>query len=152
MVLRRASAGSGIRGLPGNGSAHSAIPTRPLCADSVMIAFASLLLATLVLATTGCGKEGSEGTKPLDCGSHGTEHDGHCHCDSGYLFDGDTCVTPDEIDEVCVADEEVEGTEGEEEHDHAACRCPGQGVCPCEEGTTETIGDGTYCIPELHDE
>lgn len=27
-----------------------------------------------------------------ECGGHGHAHDGACHCDEGYVAEGDTCV------------------------------------------------------------
>jgi hypothetical protein len=97
-----------------------------------------------VLFAFSCAEEGQSGTSPVDCGEHGTEHDGHCHCDDGYLYDGETCVTPEEITEIC-----EEHEEGEQEH-HGACVCPDDGECPCE-GEIVTYGEHDYCIPELHE-
>jgi len=100
-----------------------------------------------VLFAFACAEEGDEGSEAVDCGDHGSEHDGHCHCDDGYLFDGDTCVTPEEITEICAEEEEEE-----EEGQHAACVCPEDGDCPCDHGEIETYGDHDYCVPELHEE
>jgi hypothetical protein len=105
---------------------------------AILIAFSLVLVA--------CAEEGESGTSPIDCGDHGTEHDGHCHCDDGYLFDGETCVTPEEITAIC-----EEHEEGEDES-HGACVCPDEGECPCDNGEIETHGDHDYCVPELHEE
>ena len=93
----------------------------------------------------GCAEEGEEGSAAIDCGDHGTEHEGHCHCDAGYLFDGETCVDPSAVTVVC-------GTAEAEEQPHGACVCPDEGDCPCDHGAIETYGDHDYCVPELHDE
>ena len=102
------------------------------------------------IALNGCGKEGAEGTAPLDCGAHGAVHDGHCHCDPGYLFDGTSCVAPQAVTESCV--EEVAASDAGEEHHDQACRCPAQGECPCNHGTVQTFAAVQYCVPELHHE
>lgn len=104
-----------------------------------------MILSCSGIALEGCGEEGKEGTTAINCGAHGTEHDGHCHCDQGYLFNEESCVTPDQITEECMA----EG-EHSEEHQHGACLCPTQGVCPCDDGEVETYDSKQYCIPELH--
>ena len=105
-----------------------------------------LLLSIMGVAlgplVAGCGEPGEEGTIGVDCGDYGTEHDGHCHCDPGYLFDGDTCVNPEEITVPCDAGE----------HDHMACLCPAAGDCACEEGDLLAYGGNDYCTPVLHDE
>lgn len=100
--------------------------------------------ALISLAFVGCGPGGG-GSSGVDCGEHGTEHEGHCHCDSGFLFDGTTCVEPSGVTEIC-----VEPADGEEHH-HEACKCPDTGVCPCD-GTIETFGGNEYCAPELHED
>jgi hypothetical protein len=103
------------------------------------VAVASLALAGAAL---GCAEEGEAGSAALDCGEHGTEHDGHCHCDDGWLFDGATCVTPAEITAVC----------GQDDYDeHAACLCPADGDCPCDNGTIAEHDGSEYCVPELHE-
>lgn len=104
-------------------------------------------LALLALAS-GCVTEAGEGGEtPIDCGEHGSAHDGHCHCDDGFLFDGTTCVSPDAITHVCEEHDEDAGAEAE--HHHGACLCPSTGTCPCE-GTVESIGGKSYCLPDLH--
>lgn len=116
---------------------------------SVMIVWvlSSILLAILVF---GCGEEGEEGTVGIDCGPFGSEHDGHCHCDAGYLFDGDTCVTPSEVSEIC-EDHEEESSDTDTAHNEGACVCPDAGECPCE-GTVEELGGVEYCVPAVHEE
>jgi hypothetical protein len=99
------------------------------------------MVAALMLALPGCGKEGKEGTKPLDCGELGTAHDGHCHCAAGALFDGERCVLPEQVTRVC-------GAETGAKDEHAACVCPEQGACPCDHGTVQTLGGRGYCVPE----
>lgn len=103
-----------------------------------LTAFITLAAALLV----ACAEEGESGTSPIDCGEHGTEHDGHCHCDDGYLFDGETCVTPEEVTAIC----------GEQEGEHAACVCPDEGDCPCDDGEIVAYGDHDYCVPDPHAE
>ncbi len=108
-----------------------------------------------------CAEPGESGTAGIDCGDHGSEHDGHCHCEAGWLFDGATCVLPAEITEVCEADEHEEDAGAEAEHDdetseetdhhHAACRCPEEGECHCEAGTLETFEGVEFCVPMLHE-
>jgi hypothetical protein len=112
----------------------------------------------IVLSTfaAACAEEGKEGSTGIDCGDHGAAHDGHCHCDAGYLFDGETCRAPEEITEICAAGSENEAdagadTDHEEAHHHEACRCPEEETCPCH-GTVVTYGGIDYCEPELHDE
>ena len=108
----------------------------------------SALLIGIALLLGACAEEGDSGSSPIDCGEHGSEHEGHCHCDDGYLYDGETCVTPEEITTICEEHEE----EGEEEELHGACVCPDEGECPCDHGEIETYGDHDYCVPELHQE
>ena len=113
----------------------------------------AILLATALLGM-GCAEEGEVGELPLDCGEHGDAHDGHCHCDDGFLFDGAICVAPEEITEICGEHEEGADTDSSQ-HDveaHGACRCPATGVCPCDHGELETVGGQDYCVPELHEE
>ena len=110
----------------------------------------AIAIAVVLLTAIACAEEGESGTTGIDCGEHGTEHEGHCHCDEGYLFDGETCVTPESITEICVEEEEEE--EEGEEHQHGACVCPDEGECPCDHGEIETHGDHDYCVPELHEE
>ena len=112
------------------------------------VKFSSVVFIFGVMFFFFCAEEGQEGDSPLDCGDHGTEHDGHCHCDEGYLFDGETCVEPEEISEICG---EESDTEGEEEHEHA-CVCPEEGECPCDHGEIVTIGGQDYCAPVFHEE
>lgn len=107
-----------------------------------------LLVAGLALVALapGCVTEDGEGGEtPIDCGEHGSAHDGHCHCDEGFLFDGATCVAPDSITQVC----EEHVADADADHHHGACVCPSTGTCPCE-GTVETIGGKSYCLPDLH--
>ena len=142
---------------------------------------AALLVAGLTLlapALAGCGEKGESGTTGVNCGEHGTAHGDHCHCDQGFLFDGATCLVPDDIDEICEAhadeladagaaqvdgghDEEAHeehNEEAHEEHDdeghdahaHGACRCPAKGDCHCDHGQIEEHGGLRYCVPELH--
>jgi hypothetical protein len=106
-----------------------------------------MIAAALVFGAGACAEEGDEGTSGIDCGDHGAEHDGHCHCDDGWLFDGETCVDPAEIAETC---EEHEETDTEEHHDEA-CVCPEDGDCPCD-GDIVTYGGVDYCEPALHEE
>ncbi len=118
----------------------------------------SLLSCLAVLSfASSCGKSGKDGETPTDCGGHGTLHEGHCHCDTGYLYDGKTCVAPESITEICAEHEHETGDAGTtgdaaEEHHHEACLCPSTGECHCEEGTVETLGTKKYCVPELHHE
>jgi len=101
----------------------------------------------LLAFAPGCvSEDGESGETPIDCGEHGSAHDGHCHCDQGFLYDGTTCVEPDAITEVC---EEHDADAGTEEHHHGACLCPSTGTCPCE-GTIESLAGKEYCVPELH--
>lgn len=110
-------------------------------------------LSTLLALAPGCASEGDEGTSGVDCGKHGTEHDGHCHCDTGYLFHDDTCLAAADVTELCEAEAETTtDADALEEHHHAACLCPETGDCPCHEGTLETLGAAVYCVPELHAE
>ncbi len=98
---------------------------------------------------SGCGEKGEEGSTPVDCGAHGSEHDGDCHCDEGYLFNESTCVPFAEITELCAG----EATHAaEEEHEHGACLCPAEGECFCDHGEVQVLGAASYCVPELHHE
>lgn len=111
---------------------------------AVAAALAAVAALPVAAIAVGCAEEGEEGSAAVDCGAHGTEHDGHCHCDDGYLFDGTTCVTPGEIAAACGSGEVPE---------HAACLCPEDGgTCPCEEGEIETYDGLDYCVPILHEE
>ncbi|MCU0694059.1 MAG: hypothetical protein MUF54_21925 [Polyangiaceae bacterium] len=79
-------------------------------------------------------------------------HNGHCHCDDGYLFDGATCVGPSEIVQTCEEHEAPDGgdDDGGDTHVHgAACRCPTTGTCPCEHGEVQVLAGSTYCVPHL---
>lgn len=113
------------------------------CANLVLMMVVVGMLAVLQACISEVGKGGET---PMDCGEHGSAHDGHCHCDEGFLFDGSTCVFPDDITTVCHEHEE----EGEEEHHHGACLCPTEGVCPCD-GTVESTGGKSYCVPKVHE-
>lgn len=106
------------------------------------------LMTASLLAFGACSSdEGESGDTPIDCGEHGSEHDGHCHCETGFLFNGTTCVSADQITEECHEHDADAGAE----HHHEACVCPATGDCHCEEGTIETIGANSYCVPNLHD-
>ncbi|MCK9463913.1 MAG: hypothetical protein M0R80_30215 [Proteobacteria bacterium] len=105
--------------------------------------FIAMLSVAASVAAIGCAEEGESGEAALDCGEHGTEHDGHCHCDEGWLFDGAACVTPTGITALC-------GEGGYD--DHAACLCPEDGDCPCEDGEIEEHDGAEYCVPELHED
>lgn len=105
----------------------------------------------LALLITACASDGQEGEPSLDCSGHGTTHNGHCHCDSGYLFDGTTCVVPADIDAVCAA-EETPATTDEAQHEHLACRCPASEECPCDHGEVQTFENEDYCVPSLDEE
>ncbi len=110
---------------------------------------AAVWIAGLLLVA--CAEEGTgntEGSEVLDCGDHGFAHGDHCHCDAGYLFNGETCVLPEAITTLC---EEHAEPEGEEEHHHEACVCPLEGTCPCD-GNIETHSGRDYCLPALHDD
>lgn len=109
--------------------------------------------------SVGCAEEGESGTTTVNCGQHGAEHDGHCHCDPGYLFAEATCVAPAEVTAVCEEHVEDEGdaisvadVQEEEEHPHDACLCPVGAECHCEHGTVETYGTNSYCVPALHED
>jgi len=106
-----------------------------------------MMTAGLAAGLSGCAEKGEEGTSGIDCGDHGTEHDGHCHCDSGWLSDGETCVEPADITDVCEEHEETDT----EEHHHEACVCPEDGDCPCE-GDIVTFAEVDYCSPALDEE
>jgi hypothetical protein len=103
-----------------------------------------LCLPVFSFSTAGClGEGGSEDTdagQEMDCGEHGSAHGDHCHCYEGYLFDGETCVEPAEVTELC---EEHEGEEVK-----SACLCPETGTCPCD-GEIEEYGGKKYCVPQL---
>jgi hypothetical protein len=122
--------------------------------------------AILMVGLLGaCAEEGKEGSSTGDCGGFGVYHLGHCHCEAGYLSDGLTCVLPEEVTAVCedhapeeAASDTLAGDAGladsqgevlEEEHDHAACRCPLDEACHCEHGTVEAFGGLDFCVPEL---
>ncbi len=123
-----------------------------------------LLSLSLVLFFAGCAEEGESGTATVDCGGHGSVHNGHCHCDQGFLYAQETCVEASQITAVCMDHEhedgdvveEEDGHEGDEheaeEHEehHDACLCPATGECHCESGTVEKIGANSYCVPNLH--
>ena len=125
--------------------------------DYPMKAFIHILLtATFMMIATvfvSCAEKGVSGTDALDCGEHGSAHDGHCHCNEGYFFDGYTCVAPAEITDVCEDETSDAGAAdtAETEHDHTACVCPTDGECPCD-GEISTYDGKEYCAPELHEE
>ncbi|MCP4602470.1 MAG: hypothetical protein GY847_18470 [Proteobacteria bacterium] len=48
------------------------------------------LLHVFSFLTFACLGEGE--FADLDCGDHGHEHDGECHCDDSYELDGPNCV------------------------------------------------------------
>lgn len=119
----------------------------------------SFLFFILAALSVGCADEGESGTTTVNCGQHGSEHAGHCHCDPGYLNAEETCVAPAEVTAVCEEHAEEEGdvtsiaeVHEEEEHHHAACLCPLGAECHCEHGTVETYGSSSYCVPELHED
>ncbi len=125
------------------------------------IAIASVVLSLSLLGVAGCAEEGESGSTTVDCGGHGSEHDGHCHCDPGYLFAEETCVDPKAITAICeehqehsedVIDADADVTAAEEEHHHDACLCPATGECHCENGTVESFGTERFCVPELHED
>ncbi len=90
-------------------------------------------------------EDGSEGGSPageIDCGEHGSAHGDHCHCYQGYLFDGQTCVAPEDITEICEDHSPTELV-------HFACVCPAEGPCFCD-GTIVDLAGESYCEPELH--
>ena len=109
-----------------------------------------MMIATLVGA---CAEKGASGTDGIDCGDFGSAHDGHCHCNEGYFYDGSTCVAPSEITDVCEAEKSDAGEadSAETEHHHAACVCPTDGECPCD-GDISTYEGKDYCAPELHED
>lgn len=109
----------------------------------------SVLGVVLVFAMTGCAEEGEAGSLGVDCGEHGSEHDGHCHCDPGYLFDGATCVSPTEIDQIC---EEEDEAHDDDPHHASACECPSEEACPCDHGEVEEHAGKSYCVPALHED
>jgi hypothetical protein len=106
----------------------------------------------LLYFPSGCAEEGASGTTPIDCGEHGTEHDGHCHCHDGYLFANETCVAAEQVTALCEEhdEEDAEHEDAEHEHHHEACRCPDVGDCHCEHGDIVTIGVLSFCVSELH--
>lgn len=120
------------------------------------------LAASAVLAVTSCiSSSGGDGTGTVDCGEHGSAHGEHCHCDQGFLYDGKTCVSPDNITEICQAHEhetdaghgDASDHEGHDDHEHAdkSCLCPTEGQCPCD-GEIQEIANRKYCVPDLHHE
>lgn len=130
-------------------------------------------ILTLSLQLMGCAEDGEDGSAALDCGEYGSEHDGHCHCDDGFAFNGETCVGLEEITNLCEeeahtesdtevdtdvgTDEHDEDTdehdEDTEEHDHdeemGACLCETVSECHCD-GEVIEYGGNAYCILELH--
>ena len=119
----------------------------------VPIAFAVIVAVSVV----SCAEKGKSGTEGIDCGDFGAAHDGHCHCNEGYFYDGATCVAPEDITRVCgdeVSDAGEADTSSEAataESDHSACVCPTDGDCPCT-GEISTFGGKDYCSPALHEE
>jgi len=110
----------------------------------MILSLTAMGLALLAFAPGCSSDEGTGGEAPIDCGEHGSAHAGHCHCETGFLFDGTTCVAPDAVTNVCEEHDEDAGVA----HDHTACLCPSTGTCPCE-GTVESIGGKDYCVPNL---
>ena len=110
---------------------------------------AMLILGAFML---GCAEDGKSGEEGINCGDHGSAHGDHCHCNEGYLFDGETCVLPKDISIICAEpeEEEVDAGTSEEHHEHTACQCPESDTCHCH-GEIVTIGGINYCAPELHD-
>lgn len=121
----------------------------------------TLALSALLTVTSCISSPGSDGSRTIDCGEHGSAHGEHCHCDQGFLYDGKTCVSPDKITEICQAhDHEADGEpddasdhEDDEHHAHAdkSCLCPTEGQCPCD-GEIQEIANRKYCVPDLHHE
>lgn len=107
----------------------------------VFLRFPLMALMGLLLC---CAEQGKIGEAGVDCGDHGTEHAGHCHCDTGYLFDGMTCVDPEEITIPCGDHVDDGGIDGSD-HDHGVCVCPVTGDCACDEGEIVTVGGLDYC-------
>ena len=87
------------------------------------------IVGAVVFAAVACLDDGEDGHEEheVDCGELGSAHGDHCDCHEGALFDGETCVTPESITEVCEEHEEEE-----EEGAHGACVCPEAGDCPCD--------------------
>lgn len=106
--------------------------------------FRSLPLLPLIWVL-GCAPEETCGARevldengvcvvPEVCGGHGHLHGTECHCDGGYVLEGDTCV-------------EDPGHEG----DHGS-ECGGHGhlegeACHCDEGY---IVEGDTCVEDPH--
>jgi len=82
------------------------------------------------------GKDTHTAAQEVDCGENGSAHGDHCHCFQGYMFDGETCVVPDEITQSCQDDDQS----------GSACVCPATGMCPCA-GDLEEHGGKRYCVP-----
>ena len=79
------------------------------------------------------GEEGDDDDHNSACGEHGLEIDGECDCDENYVFDGETCVSIDDVAEC-----------GPFGHEH-------DGECHCDDGAEEhQHGDKTLCV-ESHD-
>jgi hypothetical protein len=101
----------------------------------------SVVFSLLASGCLGDGEsEDSDAGFEIDCGEHGSAHGDHCHCYEGYLFDGQTCVEPDQITQTCG---ELDGGESK-----SACVCPETGTCPCD-GEIEEWGGKKYCVPDL---
>jgi len=117
----------------------------------------TVLLAASSLFIIACPEEGESGSAAIDCGELGAEHDGHCHCNEGALFDGETCVAAADITDICAEEDHSEDTEDTDhtadEHVHeAACLCPVTGDCLCDHGEIIETGGASFCTPELHEE
>ncbi len=106
-----------------------------------------LAIFAIAMLAAGCPERGAAlddeedaATAEVNCGEHGSAHGDHCHCHMGYLFDGEHCVAPDHITEVCA----------DHTDDHVACVCPSEGVCYCS-GEVVTLQGEDYCEPALHE-
>lgn len=105
----------------------------------------AVFMALTAALGAGCPQRGAAlgdedaAVSGVDCGEHGSADGEHCHCNMGYLFDGELCVTPIDITEIC-----------DEHADHEmACVCPSEGECHCS-GEVVTLAGARYCVPELH--
>jgi len=143
---------------------------------AITLTQANIATATFAISLffSGCAEEGE--AADLDCGQFGHEHDGECHCDTGYQFDGTTCAPstdggPLPLDcgiyghehsghchcdpgylfdgQTCVLPDSIHEACAPDQARHHACRCPVTGVCPCDHGTIESFGGDAFCVPEL---